>query len=118
MTEKFEKCEIENSIIYSYTDEQATSDGIIHKLGNSPHRITNNLFVAIQEKYKMDVNETYNFVLAEILPLVPYAVKEYDKGGILKSDFNFKGGKFKHSKIIWFIPNENNGITAMKPEDY
>ena len=107
-----------DDIISVYDDQQAVSDGVIHKLGNSNHRITNNLFVALQKKYNYDTSETYNFVLNEILPLVPYAIKTYNHGGILKSNFKFKVGNFKHSEIIWFIPNENNGITAMRPEDY
>jgi len=105
-------------VIYSYTDDMAVNDGTIHKLGNSPHRVTNSLLESIKRKYGLDDNNAYQFILNEVLPLVPYAFKKYNEGSILKSNFNFKVGNFKHSEIIWFIPNENNGITAMRPEDY
>jgi len=106
-------------LIFSYTDEQAISDGTIHRLGiDTPHRVTNNLFVAIQKKHGTNIEDTLNFILSEVLILLPYAEKTYSEGGILKTDFRFKVGNFKHSEIIWFIVNENRGITVMKPEDY
>jgi len=109
----------EDDLIFSYTDEQAISDGTIHRLGiDTPHRVTNNLFVAIQKKNESSIEDTLNLILNEVLILLPYAEKTFNEGGILKTDFRFKVGNFKHSEIIWFIVNENRGITVMKPEDY
>ena len=39
-------------------------------------------------------------------------------GDILKTDFNFRVGDYKHSNVLWYLPNERRGITMMKPEDY
>lgn len=87
----------------------------------TPHRVTNSLLEAIKRKYNYEDNEAYQFILNEMLILVPYAIKTYNAGGIFKTNFKFKVGNFKHSEhseIIWFIPNENNGVTVMRPEDY
>jgi len=107
-----------DDIIFEYGINQAISDGIIHRLGNSNHAITDNLFCELQKEYNNSLNENMNFVLCELLPLISYAFKTYEKGGILKTNFKFKVGNYKHSKIIWFIPNEIGGLTLMKPEDY
>ena len=32
----------------------------------------------------------YRFFFAELLPLVPYAKQEYERGGILKTDYDFR----------------------------
>ena len=109
--------EIEN-VIFSYTAAQAVEDGVLAKLGKSNHLVTNNLLCAMQKKHSMELGETLNFVLCELLPLVPYAFKAYEQGGILKTNYKFKVGNFKHSEIIWMIPNEIGGLTLMKPEDY
>lgn len=107
-----------DNIIYSYTDQQAVNDGVIHKLGFI-HRVTNNALVEIKNKYSYDdYYETLKFIHAELIPLITLAFKTYNKGSILKTNYNFKVGNFKHTQILWFIPNEQNGITIMKPEDY
>ncbi len=110
--------EIEN-VIFSYTAAQAVEDGVLAKLGKSNHLVTNNLLVAMQKKHSMELGECLNFILCELLPLVPYAFNEYNnRNGILKTNYKFKVGNFKHSEIIWMIPNELGGLTLMKPEDY
>ena len=111
------------NIIYEYTDKQAIDDGVIHRFfvnGKEipQHRITNNALEAIKEKYNKDDGQALEFVFYELMPLIPYAFKMYVHGDLLATDYNFKVGKFRHSQIIWFIPNENKGITVMKPEDY
>lgn len=106
-------------IISTYTADQALEDGIFARLGKSNHLITNSLLCAMQKKHNMELGECLNFVLCETLPLVAYAFNEYNnKNGILKTNYKFKVGKFKHSEIIWMIPNELGGLTLMKPEDY
>jgi len=109
--------EKEDNLIYSYTDQQAINDGVIIYL-DSKNRVTNNAFIKIQKKYNYSLDETLKFIYCELMPIIPYAKKTFDQGGILKSDFNFKVGNFKHTQILWYIPNENQGITLMLPEDY
>jgi len=109
----------EKDLIYSYTDQQAINDGVIIPL-NDKNRITNNAFTALNKKYDhYETNkELLDFIQFELNILVPYAHKKYNRLGILQTDYNFKVGNFKHSQRLWFIPNENKGITIMKPEDY
>jgi len=106
-------------IIYSYTDQQAINDGLLIPLSDK-NRITNNAFTQLHTKYpNYETNkELLDFIQFELNILMPYAFKRYNRGSMLKSDYNFKVGNFKHSQILWFIPNENKGITIMKPEDY
>jgi len=114
-----------DDLIYSYTDQQAIEDGIIHpfftKEGKaiSGHRVTNNALESIKKKYNKNDGEALEFIFCELLPLIPYAFKKYNKDqDILTTNFKFKVGNFKHSEILWFIPNENKGITVMLPSDY
>lgn len=119
--QKLEAQELEEleTIISTYTAEQAINDGVLVRLGKSNHLVTNNLFCALQKKHGMNIEQGLNFVLCELLPLVPYAFNEYNnRNGILKTNYKFKVGNFKHSEIIWMIPNEIGGLTLMKPEDY
>ena len=106
--------------IYAYTDNEATEDGFIHQLLGS-HRITNNAFEALKEYHKgynYNDGEYLRFFANETMILAPFAIKKYNAGGIMKTDFRFKVGNFKHSKVLWLMPNEVGGITVMKPEDY
>jgi hypothetical protein len=51
--------------------------------------------------------------------LVKEAVKEYENGGILKTNYDFKAKKDPPpGETLWYVPNENSGMTIMKPEDY
>lgn len=108
----------EKDIISKYTVDQAVSDGFIHKLGNSNHRVTDNLFCALQKENKTDISQTLNHILCELLPIAALGFKMYESGGIMKTNFKFKVGNYNHSKTIWYIPNELGGLTVMKPEDY
>ena len=61
----------------------------------------------------------YNFFLAEMLPLVPFAIREYNRGGILMSDYNFKVSRNPpENQRLWYLPNEVNRVTAMLSSDY
>ena len=135
----------QEDLIYSYTEEEAQEDGFLIQLFSGNNLITNAAFQELKEYYKKQYSEysriyresdaqclrTYNkqyseysnfdflsFFHNEILILEPFAKKEYAKGGILSTNFKFKVGKFKHSQILWFIPNEKGGITVMLPGDY
>ena len=108
----------EADVIFSYTAQDALNDGVLARLGKSNHLVTNNLLVDMQKKHSMELGETLNFILCEVLPLITYAFRAYEQGGILKTNYKFKVGNFKHSEIIWMIPNEIGGLTLMKPEDY
>lgn len=60
------------------------------------------------------------FYLNELLPLVPEAIRVYEKnigGGILKTDFHFRVTQASDD-VLWYIPNEIGGVTMMKLEDY
>lgn len=105
-------------IISSYTDQEAVSDGTIHILAQSNNRVTNSALMAIKRKYNYSYGQTLDFINNELLPISQYAFKIFNQGGILKTNFRFKVGNFRHSEILWFIPNENNGLTVMRPEDY
>ena len=105
-------------VIFSYSALDAISDGTFARLGKSNHLVTNNLLVAMQKKHSMELDQALSFILNETLCLVAYAFKAYEQGGILKTNYKFKVGNFKHSEIIWMIPNELGGLTLMKPEDY
>jgi len=109
----------DKDVIYSYTDQQAVNDGFIHRL-NETDRITDNAFMDLNKKYDhYETNkELLDFISFELRILKPYAIKKYNQGGILKTNYDFKVGNYKHSQILWFMPNENKGITVMKPSDY
>ena len=119
--------------IYEYADKQAVEDGVIMPfimktntgLKEIPSdRITANAFNSLVEHYKGKGYAEYSevdflsFFFNEMLILKSFAVQKYAKGGLMKTDFNFKVGDFKHSKVLWLMPNENKGITIMLPSDY
>jgi hypothetical protein len=115
--------------IYSYGDEQAVDDGVLVPFKandrDTGHRITSNAYEALKDHYSKKGYEDYDdplfiqFFFCELLPLVKEAVKEYEKGGILKTNYDFKVRKDPPpSETLWYVPNERNGVTIMKPEDY
>jgi hypothetical protein len=86
--------------IYEYPDSQAIEDGIlipyITKNRDTGHRITTNAFTTLQEHHRAngyaDYTDAqfYRFFFAELLPLVPEAHREYNRRGILKTDYDFQ----------------------------
>lgn len=113
----------EAEIISEYTDNEAIEDGcILPLLGN--HRITRNAYEELKSHYQdkgysdYKNNEFILFFGNEVLVLSGFAIRNFNNGGILKTDYNFKVGNYKHSKVLWLIPNELGGVTLMKPEDY
>lgn len=115
--------------IYSYGDEQAVEDGVLVPFRandrDTGHRITSNAYEALKDHYSKKGYEDYDdpqflqFFFCELLPLVKETVKEYEKGGILKTNYDFKVKKDPpRGKTLWYVPNERNGVTIMKPEDY
>lgn len=118
-------------VVYSYPDSQAIEDGVLIPFvannRDTRHRMTNNAFHELKQHYKErraynDYADTdfYRFFFNEFIVLVPYAVREYQRGGILETDFDFKVGRFSVTKSdrLWYLPNEVGGVTMMKPEDY
>ena len=113
--------------IYSYTDQHAIGDGILIPFiaGNKDtlHRITSNAFIELSEYHKQrnypryEQADFYRFFFAELLPMVPEAYRVYDRGSILKTTYEFRVTE-KDSEILWYLPNELNGITMMLASDY
>ena len=113
--------------IYSYGDDQAVADGIlvpfVAERKDTRHRITRNAFETLKQHYRGHGYEKYsdlefhNFFLAELLPLAPFAVREYEAGGVFKTTYDFKVTKANRD-VLWYLPNEVRGVTVMLPEDY
>jgi hypothetical protein len=115
--------------IYSYGDSQAVDDGVlipfVTNSGDTGHGITRNAFEELKDHYRQKGCAEYSeldfarFLFSELFPLVPFAVKEYHAGGIPRSDYDFRVNKTTpEGQTPWFLPNERNGITIMKQEDY
>ncbi|MBI4446880.1 MAG: hypothetical protein HY645_13365 [Acidobacteria bacterium] len=119
--------ELFGDVIYEYTDEQAVADGVLIPFivneKDTHHRITSNAYHELtehyeQQGYEYDDARYLGFFLHELLPLAPAAVREYQAGGILKTDYDFRVVKREQGEILWYLPNEIGGVTMMKPEDY
>jgi len=116
--------------VYSYTDRDAIEDGVLLPFlvngRDTRHRLTTAAYEELKEHYRQkgyaDYSEIqfHNFFLAELLPLVPFALRAHDKGGILTTDYDFHVRRFVAGdpKQLWYIPNEVSGITMMRPDDY
>jgi hypothetical protein len=122
--------ELFGDVVFSYTDDQAVDDGVLKRFltpqgRDTHHRITVNAYEQLTEHHRPsypDYTETdfMRFYLAELLSLVPEAVRVYERnigGGILKTDFDFRVTKAS-GDVLWYVPNEVGGVTMMKPEDY
>lgn len=115
--------------IYTYGDGQVVEDGalvpFVTNSGDTGHRVTRNALETIRRHYKEQGRseggysepEFARFVFSELMPLVPDAIKVYDRGGILKTTYEFKVTN-REEGVLWYMPNENGGLTIMKPEDY
>lgn len=130
MSEEDSVRELFGEPIFEYTDEQAVADGVLipFVVGNrdTRHRITGNAFRTLKEYYSARGYARYRdeqfgeFFLRELLPLVPEALHVYQHnvgGGVLKTDYDFSVTK-KRDDVLWYIPNERNGVTIMLPGDY
>ena len=120
----------DSDVVFKYTDGEAVDDGVLKRFltpqgRDTRHRITANAYEQLTEHHKpaypqYTEADFMRFYLAELLPLVPEAVRVYEKnigGGILKTDYDFRVTK-QEGDVLWYIPNEIGGITMMKPEDY
>ena len=117
-------------MIVSYTDADAIADGVLIPFltpqgEDTRHRITSNAYHALKEHYVPQYPEYqdadfYRFFFNELLPLVPEALRVYERGDILTTDFNYRVEKYdpEKNKQLWYIPNEVGGITEMLPSDY
>jgi hypothetical protein len=95
--------ELFGEVISSYPDAAAVEDGILIPFvvngRDTRHRITGNAFNQLTEFYRQNGYPTYSdadfycFFFAELLPLVPEAVRVYEQninGGLLFTDYRFK----------------------------
>jgi hypothetical protein len=110
--------------IYVYTDEQAIEDGVLIPFRvrekDTGHRITGTLYEALKRHYKeyeYDDAQYGQFFLNELLPLVPYALRQWHEGGILQTDYDFRVRAGEDEGRIWYVPN-GRGVTMMRPGDY
>ena len=117
-------------VVFRYTDDQAVADGVLKRFEtpqghDTRHRITGNAYEELTRHHARayaDYGEPefMRFFLAELLPLVPEAVRVYRDnigGGILKTDYDFRVTT-RRQDVLWHLPNEIGGVTVMKPEDY
>jgi len=117
MTEYF------GEVIYSYSEEQAIEDGVLMMNPSNDFEecniITTNLWFYIEERVLNG-----NFILTEPQDMVNRLMK--DAKDIYKNrkfegdndeDFFVVKGSEK-IKLVWFVRNEDNKLTAMLPEDY
>ena len=113
--------------IFSYADQDAVADGILIPFvvgkKDTLHRITSNAFNELSEYHRQhnypdyETEDFYRFFFSELLPLIPEAHRVYDQGSSLKTTYDFEVTE-KDSEILWYLPNEVNGITMMLPSDY
>lgn len=113
--------------IYSYTDQDAVADGILIPFvvgkKDTLHRITSNAFHELSEYHRKhsypdyETTEFYRFFFSELLSLIPEARRVYNEGSILKTTYTFEVTK-NDSEVLWYLPNELDGITMMLPGDY
>lgn len=112
--------------IFSYTDEQAVDDGMLVPFctsrGDTGHRITRNAYATLREHHRNGYPaysdaEFLRFFFAELLPLIPTARTVYGRRGILKTTYDFRVVE-QQDQVLWYLPNENDGVTIMLPEDY
>ena len=52
-----------------------------------------------------------------MIPLVPFAKREYERGGVFKTTYDFKVVQTDRD-VLWYLPNEIGGVTMMLPSDY
>jgi hypothetical protein len=116
-------------VIFSYTDTHAINDGVLIPFyvnrKDTGHRITSNAFKALKRHHaptypNYETGDFYHFFFNELLPLVPEAFRVYKANGILTTDFDFRVAEYRaeRSEQLWYLPNEVQGVTMMKPEDY
>ncbi len=77
-------------LVFSYTDSQAVEDGVLIPFvapsGDTKHRVTRNAWGDLIQHYRTkgyedyDDAQFYRFFFAEMLPLAPFAKREYEKG--------------------------------------
>lgn len=115
-------------VISVYSDDDALDDGVLIRLptntSNSPHRIAVGAFAELSDYHRRRGYERYadedfkRFYFNELMPLTGYAQKRWAEEKILKTNYDFRVGDWKGSRVIWYIPNEVGGITMMRPADY
>jgi hypothetical protein len=106
--------ELFGEVISSYPGAAAIEDGILIPFvvngRDTHHRITGNAFDRLAQFYRQNGYPTYSevdfyrFFFAELLPLVPEAVRVYEqniRGGILVADYRFKMTQASDGERLW-----------------
>lgn len=120
--------ELFGNVIFSYSDGQAIEDGVLVPFvaggRDTRHRVTRNAYEALKAHYAPQYpaykdRDFYRFFFNELLPLAPFAIRQYERGDVLTTDFDFRVRKYEpeHGQQLWYIPNEVSGVTMMLPED-
>lgn len=116
-------------VIFEYTDAQAIEDGVLIPYvvngRDTRHRITSNAYETLRRHYAPSYPEYkeadfYRFFFNDLLPLVPEAFKQWNRGEVLTTNYDFRVERYDTEKDdqLWHMPNEVGGVTTMKPEDY
>ena len=58
-----------------------------------------------------------DFSLCRVVIPGAFAKQEYERGGMLKTDYDFRVTKADRG-VLWYLPNETKGVTLMLPSDY
>jgi hypothetical protein len=122
--------ELFGNVIFSYTDGEAVADGVILpfilKGKDTGMRITSAAYEELKEHYRAKGYADYSedqfkkFFFAEICALIPTAVREWGRGRVLTTNYDFRveGYDPKKARQLWYEPNENSAITCLKPEEH
>ena len=114
--------------IAKYSDAQAVADGMLIpflvETRDTRHRITSNAFHTLTQHHpahsypEYQDADFYRFFFNELLPLIPEAVRRYERGSILQTTYEFAVVEKRKGDVVWYLPNEMSGVTMMLPEDY
>ena len=117
-----------DALVFRYTDAEAVADGVLipfrTRRGDTGHRITSNAYAELTDYHRQYGCADYDdaaflrFFFAELLPLVPAAHETYRHAGILRTDYRFAVIDALQEETLWYLPNENGGVTMMLPSDY
>lgn len=117
-----------DAVVFRYTDAEAIEDGALIPFlttrGDTGHRITGAAYATLTKYHRTRGCADYNdagflrFFFNELIPLVPVAHETYRHAGILRTDYLFSVIDRQQDETLWYIPNENGGVTMMLPSDY
>lgn len=118
-------------VISVYSDADAIRDGVLKPFVfreiDTGHRITGNAFEELRQYYRDKGYQNYsddqflNFFYAELVPLVPLALKKWGRNSVLQTDYDFQVlKKWRNHDILWYEPNgiHERAITMTLPIDH